>query len=78
MRKVFYKHEDKELAFTLIGGLGNQLFIYFAGRYFSQKYKCVVRYTFRQLDENHPQFNSRITSFILNTVNIGNQGKRKN
>jgi hypothetical protein len=66
MRKVFYKRKDKELAFTLIGGLGNQLFIYFAGRYFSQKYKCVVRYTFRQLDENHPQFNSRITSFILN------------
>ena len=66
MRKVFYKRKDKELVFTLIGGLGNQLFIYFAGQYFSQKHKCVARYTFRQLDESHPQFNSRITSFILN------------
>jgi hypothetical protein len=57
--------ERKTLIFRLIGGLGNQLFIYYAGQYFSHKLNCNVKFIFSPLNIKHAQYNSRIDAFVL-------------
>jgi len=65
---------SKELFINLRGGLGNQLFCYFAGQYFSEVTKFPIKLFYYSESNPHDKENSSITSFelsnnLLNTKN---------
>ena len=57
--------KKKTLEIELIGGLGNQLFCYFAGLYISKHTNSEVQFIHNLLPEKHSQFDSRIGDLNL-------------
>lgn len=51
--------------FQLVGGLGNQLFGYFAGKYYSLQTDSNVRFDTSQFGKGFSEHSSKITSFAL-------------
>ena len=52
----------------LVGGLGNQLFGYFAGAYYSEKFKKNLITDFTQVPLGMTNHGSELTSFKLNKI----------
>jgi hypothetical protein len=59
--------QKQKISIELIGGIGNQLFCYFAGLYISDKTSSRVKFIHNALPKNHPQFNSQIGDLNLPT-----------
>lgn len=59
--------QKQKISIELIGGIGNQLFCYFAGLYISDKTSSRVKFIHNALPKNHPQFNSQISDLNLPT-----------
>ena len=57
--------KKNKLEIELVGGLGNQLFCYFAGVYISKQTNSEILFIHNLLPEKHSQFDSRITDFNL-------------
>jgi hypothetical protein len=57
----------QKISIELIGGLGNQLFCYFAGLYISDKTSSKIKFIHNALPKNHPQFNSKLGDLNLPT-----------
>jgi hypothetical protein len=53
------------LQIELAGGIGNQLFRYFAGTVIAKELNCTIVFIKSRLPENHPQSNSLITDLKL-------------
>lgn len=51
---------ERTLSIDLLGGIGNQLFRYYAATTIAEHLNLKVRFFLGALPENHPQFNSRI------------------
>jgi hypothetical protein len=60
---VIRKHPSIEI--ELVGGLGNQLFGYFAGLYIAQSSKCDVVFDLSSIPYGITQHNSALKSFLL-------------
>lgn len=58
---------SKELLINLRGGLGNQLFCYFAGQYFSEISKIPIRFLYYSDSNPHDIEKSSISSFELSS-----------
>lgn len=56
---------NKAVTFSLVGGLGNQLFIYFAGKYFSDLSKLPVRFSLSEHSKGVTKHSSSLLSFEL-------------
>lgn len=67
---------SKELFINLRGGLGNQLFCYFAGQYFSEVTKFPIKLFYYSESNPHDKENSNIASFELSN-NLLNAKKWK-
>jgi hypothetical protein len=57
--------KPKAITVQLVGGLGNQLFGYFAGRYAAKRLGCQVRYDVSKQDKGFSAHGSSIASFML-------------
>lgn len=57
--------KKNKLKIELVGGIGNQLFCYFAGLYIAKQTNSEITFIHNLLDEKHSQFNSRITDFNI-------------
>lgn len=52
--------QKQKISIELVGGLGNQLFCYFAGLYISDKTSSRVKFVQNAIPKKHPQHNSKI------------------
>jgi hypothetical protein len=50
-----------KITIELIGGIGNQLFCYYAGLYISKMTDSNIKFIHNSLPKNHPQINSKIS-----------------
>jgi hypothetical protein len=50
---------------SLTGGLGNQLYQFYAGQFLAKKLNSKLKYTHNPLTKDHPQENSSIQSFLV-------------
>lgn len=53
------------ITLSLTGGLGNQLYQFYAGQFFAKNLNATLKYTHNPLPGNHPQENSNIDSFLI-------------
>jgi hypothetical protein len=53
------------ISISLTGGLGNQLYQFYAGQFFATKLNAKLKYTQNPLPKNHYQENSNIQSFVI-------------
>ena len=65
------------LQIELAGGIGNQLFRYFAGTVIAKELNCKIVFIESKLPENHPQSNSLITDLKLSIPWDNHQGDPK-
>ncbi len=61
----FKSSSERTLSIDLLGGIGNQLFRYYAATTIAENLNLKVRFFLGALPENHPQFNSRILDLGL-------------
>ena len=66
----------KKIYINLRGGLGNQLFCYFAGEYLRQRFEVTIVYVYHSKSNVHHRFNSKINSFNLKSDQINSSGLR--
>jgi len=64
----------KKIFINLRGGLGNQLFCYFAGEYLRQRLEVTIVYVYHSKSNVHHRFNSKINSFNLKSNQINSTG----
>jgi hypothetical protein len=53
------------ITISLTGGLGNQLYQFYAGQFLAKKLDVTLKYTHNPLPKDHPQENSNIQSFLI-------------
>ena len=56
---------NRKLSVELVGGLGNQLFCYFAGLAIASKLHVKVEFIHNKLKVTHPQYNSLLSDLLL-------------
>ena len=56
----FKSSSERTLSIDLLGGVGNQLFRYYAATFIAENLNLRVRFFLGKLPESHSQFNSRI------------------
>ncbi len=74
MRKL--PTNKKKIYINLRGGLGNQLFCYFAGEYLRQRLEVTIVYIYHSKSNVHHHSNSKINSFNLKSNQINSTGIR--
>jgi len=66
----------KKIYISLRGGLGNQLFCYFAGEYLRQRFEVTIVYIYHSKSNAHHRLNSKINSFNLKSDQLNSSGLR--